>query len=107
MLAGFTALAMAAISWKLETSESYWIWHRYTNLMKLSLSLSLYCSLSLSCLMHKMLCSVWHVTIYTSSFFFLCSKTKTITVNTENQRTPVGNYELTRQDSFSRGERMA
>ena len=29
MLAGFVALAMAAISWKLETSESYWIWHRY------------------------------------------------------------------------------
>ncbi|KAE7999470.1 hypothetical protein FH972_003897 [Carpinus fangiana] len=62
MLAGFTALAMAAISWKLETSESYWVWH-----------------------------SVWHATIYTSSFFFLCSKTKTITVNIENQRTPVGN----------------
>jgi len=27
--AGFTALAMAAISWTLETSESYWFWHRY------------------------------------------------------------------------------
>jgi hypothetical protein len=44
MLAGFTALAMAAISWKLETSESYWVWHRYTNIdetLSLSLSLSL------------------------------------------------------------------
>lgn len=28
LLAGFTALAMAAISWKLETSRTYWIWHR-------------------------------------------------------------------------------
>lgn len=77
MLAGFTALAMAAISWKLETSESYWVWH-----------------------------SVWHVTIYVSSFFFLCSKANT--VNNENQGTPVRSYELARQDSFSRGvERVA
>ncbi|XP_057981476.1 uncharacterized protein LOC131166878 isoform X2 [Malania oleifera] len=45
VLAGFTALTMAAISWTLETSESYWIWH-----------------------------SVWHVSIYTASFLFLCSK---------------------------------
>lgn len=29
VLVGFAALAMAAISWKLETSQSYWIWHRY------------------------------------------------------------------------------
>lgn len=29
ILAGFMALAMAAISWKLESTESYWIWHRY------------------------------------------------------------------------------
>ncbi|KAG8663771.1 uncharacterized protein LOC110611039 isoform X3 [Manihot esculenta] len=73
VLAGFTALAMAAISWKLESSESYWIWH-----------------------------SLWHVTIYSSSFFFLCSKVDT--VNSENQRSPDGNYALTRQDSFARGE---
>ncbi|KAB1215624.1 hypothetical protein CJ030_MR4G001674 [Morella rubra] len=72
LLAGFATLAMAAISWKLETSESYWIWH-----------------------------SVWHVTIYTSSLFFLCSKSSS--VNNENQRPPDRNYELTRQDSFSRG----
>uniref|UniRef100_A0A5B7BQZ2 EGF-like domain-containing protein n=1 Tax=Davidia involucrata TaxID=16924 RepID=A0A5B7BQZ2_DAVIN len=72
VLAGFTALAMAVISWILETTESYWIWH-----------------------------SVWHVSIYTSSFLFLCSKAKT--VNSENQRPPDGTYELTRQDSFSRG----
>ncbi|KAK2965585.1 hypothetical protein RJ640_006200 [Escallonia rubra] len=72
VLAGFTALAMAAISWNLESSESYWIWH-----------------------------SMWHVSIYTSSFLFLCSKVKT--VNTENQRPPPDAiYELTRQDSFSR-----
>ncbi|KAF9668985.1 hypothetical protein SADUNF_Sadunf14G0060400 [Salix dunnii] len=73
VLAGFSALAMAAISWKLESSESYWIWH-----------------------------SLWHVTIYTSSFLFLCSKEDII--NNENQTTPDGNYGLTRQDSFSRAE---
>ncbi|EEF50558.1 conserved hypothetical protein [Ricinus communis] len=73
VLAGSTALVMAAISWKLESSESYWIWH-----------------------------SMWHVTIYTSSFFFLCSKVDA--VNSENQSLPDGNYALTRQDSFSRGE---
>ncbi|KAF3956051.1 hypothetical protein CMV_018798 [Castanea mollissima] len=68
VLAGFTTLAFAAISWKLETSESYWVWH-----------------------------SLWHVSIYTSSFFFLCSKANI--VNSENQSLPNGNYELTRQNS--------
>ncbi|KAK4593780.1 hypothetical protein RGQ29_017752 [Quercus rubra] len=68
VLAGFTTLAFAAISWKLETSESYWIWH-----------------------------SLWHVSIYTSSFFFLYSKEKI--VNSENRSPPNGNYELTRQNS--------
>lgn len=29
LLSGFVALAAAAISWKLETNQSYWIWHRY------------------------------------------------------------------------------
>ncbi|XP_050237003.1 uncharacterized protein LOC126686804 isoform X2 [Mercurialis annua] len=71
LLAGFTALAMAAISWKLESSESYWIWH-----------------------------SMWHITIYTSSFFFLCSKVDPVII--ENERPADGNYALTRQDSFSR-----
>lgn len=28
LLAGFVALTMAAVSWKLETYQSYWIWHR-------------------------------------------------------------------------------
>ncbi|PON97337.1 EGF-like, conserved site [Trema orientale] len=73
VLAGFAALAMAAISWKLETSESYWIWH-----------------------------SIWHVTIYTSSFFFLCSKANT--VNNEDERPPDQTYALARQDSIPRGE---
>ncbi|XP_062090372.1 uncharacterized protein LOC133796741 isoform X2 [Humulus lupulus] len=71
LLAGFTALAMAAISWKLETSESYWIWH-----------------------------SIWHVTIYISSFFFLCSKANPV-VN-EDERPLDRTYELTRQDSIPR-----
>ncbi|KAJ6400610.1 hypothetical protein OIU84_016120 [Salix udensis] len=73
VLAGFSALAMAAISWKLESSESYWIWH-----------------------------SLWHITIYTSSFLFLCSKVDII--NNENQTTQDGNYGLARVDSFSRAE---
>ncbi|KAK6918348.1 NGX6/PGAP6/MYMK [Dillenia turbinata] len=73
VLSGFTALAMAAISWTLESSESYWIWH-----------------------------SIWHVSIYTSSFFFLCSKANNI--NDNDQGTPQGVYELTRQDSIPRGE---
>ncbi|XWS46122.1 hypothetical protein CRYUN_Cryun14cG0036500 [Craigia yunnanensis] len=72
VLAGFTALAMAAISWKLETSQNYWIWH-----------------------------SVWHVTIYSSSFFFLCSKV--MSINSGNERPTDGNYQLTRQNSLSRG----
>ncbi|KAH7848721.1 hypothetical protein Vadar_006706 [Vaccinium darrowii] len=71
VLAGFTALGMAAISWTLESSESYWVWH-----------------------------SLWHVSIYTSSFLFLCSKANT--VDGENQEPLDGNYALTRQDSFSR-----
>ncbi|XVE73831.1 hypothetical protein DITRI_Ditri11bG0150300 [Diplodiscus trichospermus] len=72
LIAGFIALAMAAISRNLEDSQNYWIWH-----------------------------SVWHVTIYLSSFFFLCSKVTTI--NSGNERPTDGNYQLTRQDSLSRG----
>ncbi|KAM1444618.1 hypothetical protein ACFX2I_040747 [Malus domestica] len=76
VLAGLVALAIAASSWVLETSESYWIWH-----------------------------SIWHITIYTSSFFFLCSKASpATTVDTGNQIPQNGAYELTRQDSFSRGQ---
>ncbi|XP_042477082.1 uncharacterized protein LOC122058456 [Macadamia integrifolia] len=66
---GFVGLSMAAISWNLENSQSYWIWH-----------------------------SVWHVSIYTSSFFFLCSKVTTI--NDESDVPVDTEYELTRQDSF-------
>ncbi|PWA97016.1 EGF-like domain-containing protein [Artemisia annua] len=73
VLAGFVALAMAAISWSLESTESYWFWH-----------------------------SMWHVSIYTSSFFFLCSKGNVI--ECENQGSTNTNYQLTRQDSLSRGE---
>ncbi|KAI8545091.1 hypothetical protein RHMOL_Rhmol07G0015600 [Rhododendron molle] len=73
VVAGFIALAMAGISWKLETSESYWIWH-----------------------------SMWHVSIYTSSFLFLYSKVDAV-ADGESGGPPDGNYELTRQDSFSRG----
>ncbi|CAF1807226.1 hypothetical protein Bca4012_028917 [Brassica carinata] len=72
MAAGLVAFTMAAISFKVETSSSYWIWH-----------------------------SIWHFTIYTSSFFFLCSKIAI--VNNENQTLQgADNYELTRQDSLPR-----
>lgn len=74
ILAGFAALTMAAVSWKLETSQSYWIWH-----------------------------SVWHVSIYTSSFLFLCSMVKPAAPSNENLRPPNGDYELTRQNSIPRG----
>ncbi|RLN16702.1 uncharacterized protein C2845_PM02G14230 [Panicum miliaceum] len=43
--------------------------------------------------------SMWHITICTSSFFFLCS----MRVNARN-RSPESNYELTRQDSLPRSE---
>ncbi|KAL9234487.1 hypothetical protein vseg_009357 [Gypsophila vaccaria] len=74
MLGGFMAFALAAISWTLETSQSYWIWH-----------------------------SIWHVSIYTSSFLFLCSKVVPSVTSNENQRPQTVNYELSRQDSISRG----
>ncbi|KVH89087.1 EGF-like, conserved site-containing protein [Cynara cardunculus var. scolymus] len=73
VLAGFIALAMAAISWSLESTESYWFWH-----------------------------SMWHVSIYTSSFFFICSKVNVI--NSEEQGSTNTEYQLTRQDSLSRSE---
>ncbi|GMI66827.1 hypothetical protein like AT2G46060 [Hibiscus trionum] len=72
MLAGFIALAMAALSWNLESSETYWIWH-----------------------------SIWHLTIYSCSFFFLRSKVNTI--NSRNETHTNRNYQLTRLDSYSRG----
>lgn len=70
LLLGFITLSFAATSWKLESNSNYWIWH-----------------------------SMWHITIYTSSFFFLCS----MRVNARN-RNPESNYELTRQDSLPRSE---
>ncbi|XP_010523764.1 PREDICTED: uncharacterized protein LOC104802040 [Tarenaya hassleriana] len=73
VVAGLITFTMAAISFKVETSSSYWIWH-----------------------------SIWHVTIYTSSFFFLCSKITTVT--NEDQERGAVSYELTRQDSLPRHE---
>lgn len=70
VIAGFAALTMAAISWSLESTNSYWFWH-----------------------------SMWHVSIYVSSFFFLCSKVKAM--NCANGEPENRTYELTRQDSLS------
>ncbi|KAL2335992.1 hypothetical protein Fmac_010438 [Flemingia macrophylla] len=71
LLVGFITLAMAGMSWTIETSANYWFWH-----------------------------SFWHVTIYTSSFFFLCSKANVVDVETSLPSSE--SYALTRQDSFSR-----
>ncbi|KVH97261.1 Protein of unknown function DUF3522 [Cynara cardunculus var. scolymus] len=73
VLTGFVALAMAAISWHLESTNSYWFWH-----------------------------SIWHVSIYISSFLFLCSKVNPL--NCANGEPRNTNYELTRQDSLSRSQ---
>ena len=111
ILAGFAALTMAAVSWKLETSQSYWIWHRWaiypTNIGTKTLNLTLVPSLQpkkqklkLWC---QMFCSIWHVSIYTSSFLFLCSMVKPAAPSTENVRPQNGDYELTRQNSVPRG----
>ncbi|XP_027079650.2 uncharacterized protein [Coffea arabica] len=45
VLAGLIAMSIAALSWDMESLETSWIWH-----------------------------SAWHVSIYTSAFFFLCSR---------------------------------
>ncbi|XP_020261416.1 uncharacterized protein LOC109837535 isoform X2 [Asparagus officinalis] len=68
---GFIMLAFAATSWTLEANKTYWIWH-----------------------------SLWHITIYTSSFFFLWSTS----VKRSDDPPPVAVYELTRQDSLPRTE---
>uniref|UniRef100_A0A7N0V9U2 EGF-like domain-containing protein n=1 Tax=Kalanchoe fedtschenkoi TaxID=63787 RepID=A0A7N0V9U2_KALFE len=73
LLGGSISFALAVTSWTLESSDSYWIWH-----------------------------SMWHVSIYTSSFFFLCSK-KNIDSNEEH---PVASYELQRQDSNPRSPQL-
>uniref|UniRef100_A0A2N9FV88 Uncharacterized protein n=1 Tax=Fagus sylvatica TaxID=28930 RepID=A0A2N9FV88_FAGSY len=69
VLLGFIAMSMAASSWTKENSQTYWIWH-----------------------------SIWHISIYTAAFFFVCSKAKTQKV--DNQEAPAAaSYELTRQNS--------
>lgn len=68
VILGFAALAFAATCWKLENHQSYWVWH-----------------------------SMWHISIYTSSFLFLWSTS----ANNRSEVQPAV-YELTRQDSLSR-----
>ncbi|XP_073028873.1 uncharacterized protein [Primulina eburnea] len=75
ILAGFAALAMAGISWKMESTESYWIWH-----------------------------SLWHISIYTSSFLFLFSKVSVM--NCDNERSSGGSYGLARQNSITGVEQI-
>jgi hypothetical protein len=44
-------------------------------------------------------CSIWHISIYTAAFFFVCSKAKTQKV--DNQEAPAAaSYELTQQNSL-------
>lgn len=37
LVVGFIALAMAGLSWTLETSANYWFWHRYCTILLVSL----------------------------------------------------------------------
>lgn len=39
VLVGFVALSMAAISWSLESTGSYWFWHRLVNDVNTKISL--------------------------------------------------------------------
>ncbi|XP_042457064.1 uncharacterized protein LOC122041448 [Zingiber officinale] len=73
LILGFVTLAMAATCWTLESNKDYWIWH-----------------------------SLWHITIYTSSFFFIYS---TCTMESNEHQEAV--YELTRQNSLPRAESEA
>ncbi|CAN6461602.1 unnamed protein product [Victoria cruziana] len=65
---GFLLLSMAALCWNLETSQSYWIFH-----------------------------SLWHISIYGSSFFFLCS---TVNNTTSNEQSEERDYELVSQNTI-------
>lgn len=69
LVLGFIGLALAGTSWALENNNSYWYWH-----------------------------SLWHISIYMASFFFLCSFRPKI--NEMHPQEP--EYELTRQNSPSR-----
>ncbi|XP_038725441.1 uncharacterized protein LOC120016646 isoform X2 [Tripterygium wilfordii] len=55
VLLGFIALSLASTSWLSENSENYWLWH-----------------------------SLWHIAIYTCSFFFLRSKAAAAAAATQN-----------------------
>lgn len=81
VFAGFIALSLAAVSWNRESIETYWLWHRYFPISKSS-SLSsnafsstlLFYSSSLPLIVVVLVFSAWHISIYTSAFFFLCSR---------------------------------
>eukprot|EP01018_Ginkgo_biloba_P034304 Gb_37969 [translate_table: standard] len=55
---GFLALGASSLSWHFETVETYWFWH-----------------------------SLWHISIYSSSFFFLCSTISKSEANNQNSHT--------------------
>jgi hypothetical protein len=99
-LAGFSALSMAIVSWTLETSESYWFWHRYYYSIYYYYFPLLILLISHVAFFWNVSYSFWHITIYTSSFCFLCSKANIVDI--ENQLPANGNYELTHQDSLPR-----
>lgn len=75
-LLGFVALTAAATCWSLENRYNYWIWH-----------------------------SLWHITIYTSSFFFLCSAVEKNEVRNEEESVPANELppESPRQDDSTEG----
>lgn len=69
LLAGFVALAMAGISWTLETSSNYWFWHRYCNFTHTLSSISLF--LCILWLMFALLKWLQLLACYNIHIFFL------------------------------------
>lgn len=58
VIAGLAALAMAAVSWKMESTQSYWIWHRYVRVPSPS-----FFPLPLSCMVQNRVQFVAHIYI--------------------------------------------
>lgn len=106
VLLGLIAMSMAAISWTREDSKTYWIWHRYKIIHNCCTTMIPHPQKKdcfphvFSLIVPSSFFSIWHISIYTSAFFFICSKAKT--QNVDNQEAPAAaSYELTRQESFA------
>lgn len=93
------------VTHNMKSESLWWLWLYHHGFFFIAVCFTaVYSSLSIICITTNwqnfpLLCSIWHITIYTSSFFFLCS----MRVSTRNS-SPESNYELTRQDSLPRSE---